>query len=387
VTLPPRTVVHAVVAFAALTAGTIPASARADSGASPPVAPKAPPVAAAPVAAKASFKAAAAHAAPKADDAAPPANVTLAIEASTPRGPWKMRVTNDGDVPVTIVADARLLGLDVTPRSARKPEHCELPGEMRPQDDLARPLVLPPKRSYVERFEPRLYCLEGSRLDALAPGAIVTATLGWSGHGTRPPLVVSPIEGLESRVAPSKSIQSLPIALPDEPTPTAAPLKDDAGAAARGEATLALESARSVDAASSSEIAIPITLVNRGHRTAVVRFRPETLGFDVVGPRGANHCSWSALPAAPTRDLFATLSAGASTTLTIVLSAYCAARALDRPGLYVVRAALDTRKASGADIGIRSFDGQVIATSPTIVRLRRGAAPEALVRPTLERVP
>jgi hypothetical protein len=299
-----------------------------------------------------------------------------------------MRVTNDGDVPVTIVADARLLSLDVTPRSVRKPEHCELPGEMRPQDDLARPLVLAPKRSYAERFEPRLYCLEGSRLDALAPGAIVTATLGWSGHGTRPPLMVSPIEGLESRVAPSKSIKSLPIALPDEPTPTLAPVKEEAEAAARGETTtFALESARSVDAASPSDIAIPITLVNRGHRAAIVRFRPETLGFEVVGPRGTDHCSWSALPGAPTPDLFAAIGPGATTTLTIVLSAYCPAGVLERSGLYVVRAALDTRKASGAEIGIRSFDGQVIATSPTIVRLRRGTATEALVRPTLERVP
>ncbi len=381
-----RALVQAVAAFAALTAGAIPASARADSDAAAPVAPKAP-APAAPVAAKAAVRPTVVRAAPKTEDAPPLANVTLAIEASTPRGPWKMRVTNDGDVPVTLVADARLLALDVTPRSARKPEHCELPGEMRPQDDLVRPLVLPPKRTYAERFEPRLYCLEGSRLDALAPGAMVTATLGWSGHGTRPPVVVSPIEGLEAQVAPSKSIQSLPIALPDEPTPTPAPVKDDAGAAARGEASFALESARSVDAASPSDIAIPVTLVNRGHRAAIVRFRPETLGFDVVGPRGADHCSWSALPSAPTRDLFATLGPGASTTLTIVLSAYCPARVLERSGLYVVRASLDTRKASGADIGIRSFDGQVIATAPTIVRLRRGTAAEALVRPVLERLP
>ena len=49
---------------------------------------------------------------PKAEDAPPPPNVTLEIEASSPRGPWRMRVTNQGDVPVTIVADARLLALD-----------------------------------------------------------------------------------------------------------------------------------------------------------------------------------------------------------------------------------------------------------------------------------
>lgn len=326
-------------------------------------------------------------AASKIQEAPPPANVTLTIEASSPRGPWKMRVSNDGDVPVTLVADARLLALDVMPRSGRKAEHCELPGEMRPQDDLVRPLVLPPRRAYAERFEPRLYCLAGSRLDALAPGAIVTATLGWAGRGARPPLVVSPIEGMEGRMAPSKSITSAPVALPDDPTPSSVPLKDEAGPATRGEPTLALETATSVDAASASDITIPITLVNRGHRAAVVRFRPEMLGFDIVGPRGADHCVWPALPTAPTRDLFTTLGPGAGTTLTIVLSAYCPARAVAQAGLLVVRPWLDTRKGSGADIGIRSFDGQVIATSPTIVRLRRGAGTEPLVRPALERLP
>jgi hypothetical protein len=296
-----------------------------------------------------------------------------------------MRVTNEGDVPVTIVADARLLALDVTPRSARKSEHCELPSEMRPDNDLTRPLVLPPKRSYAERFEPRLYCLDGSRLDALASGAIVIATLGWPGHDTHPPLVVSPVEGLEAQVTPSKSIKSAPIALPDEPTPSPAPEGADAVPTAFAEANLALQSARSVDAASPSEIAIPITLTNNGRRAVVLRFRPETLGFDVVGPRGANHCSWSALPSAPTRDLFSTLGAGGRTSLTVMLSAYCTTRVLAQPGLYVVRASLDTRKASGADIGIRSFDGQVIATSPTLVRLRRGTEVQPLVRPSLER--
>jgi hypothetical protein len=323
---------------------------------------------------------------PKTEEVLSAPNVTLTIEASTPRGAWKMRVTNDGDVPVTLVADARLLSLDVTPRSAHKTEHCELPAEMRPQDDLGRPLVVPPHRSYAERFEPRLYCIDGARLDALAPGAIVTATLGWSGKGTRPPLVISPIDGVEPRVAPAKSIRSAPIALPDEPTPSLVPHRDEAAAGAATEAELALETGRSVDAASLSDIAVPVTLTNKGSRAVIVRFRPETLAFDVVGPQGAMHCAWPVMASSPSRDVFSTLGAGASASLTVILSAYCNAKALATPGLYVVRGSLDTRHASGAEIGIRSFDGQVIATSPTVVRLRRGTAVEPLVRPTLERI-
>jgi hypothetical protein len=337
--------------------------------------------AAAPATAAATAKAA------KADEAPPGANVTLAIEATTPRGPWRMRVTNDGDVPVTLVADAHLLALDVTPRSSRKTEHCELPGDMRPQDDLARPLVLPPHRSYAERFEPRLYCLEGARLDALAPGSIVTATLGWAGKGTRPPLVIAPIEGVEPRVAAAKSIKSAAIALPDEPTPVPVLRRDEAPIGTRLETNLSLETGRSVDAASRSDIVIPVTIANRGARAVIVRFRPETLVFDVVGPTGAAHCAWPTLPSAANRDLFTTLAPGASTSLSLLLSAYCSPRVLAQAGLYVARATLDTRSASGAEIGLRSFDGQVIATSPTAIRLRKAAVPEPLVRPVLERSP
>jgi hypothetical protein len=315
----------------------------------------------------------------------PPANVTLGIEAPTTRGPWTMRVTNEGDLPVALVADARLLSLDVTARGARVAEHCELPSDMRPQDDLGRPIVLPPKRTYAERFEPRLYCLESRKLDALAAGSTVVARLGWAGKTLRPPLVIAPIEGLEAQIAPSKSITSAPIALPDEPTAAALAKEPLEGRPApRVETVLALEAPRSFDAASRSEIALNLSLVNKGHRAAVVRFKPETLGFEVLGPYGATHCGWSANASAPTADLFTTLAPGRTESLTVMLADYCPTRTFDQAGFYVVRATLDTRKASGAEIGLRSFDGQVIAVAPTLVRLRHGGQPDVLVRPRLQ---
>jgi hypothetical protein len=311
-----------------------------------------------------------------------PPNVSLSIEAPTTHGAWKMVVTNDSDVPVTIVADARLLSLEVTPRGAHKAERCELPQDMRPQDDLGRSLVVPPKRSYAESFQPRLYCLEKSRLDALAAGSIVVATLGFGGRSARPPFEVSPVEGMEQRVGPLKAITSPPVSLPDEPT--AAPAREGTGVLAGAGGSFVLQTPRSVDAASASEITIPVTLTNTGHRATVVRFRPEMIAFDVLGPRGADHCAWPALPTAANRDLFTTLAAGTPIGLSLVLTAYCPARVLEQSGLYVVRASFDTRKASGAEIGIRSFDGQVIATSPTVVRLHRGLHAQPFVRPLLQ---
>jgi hypothetical protein len=348
----------AVAALAALTAGSVPALAQ--------------PSVAVPIPAKGAPKAAL-------SPGLEPANVSLALETPTTHGAWRMLVTNDGDVPVTIVADARLVSLEVTPRGSHTAERCQLPQEMRPQDDLGRALVLPPKRTYAESFEPRLYCLEKSRLDALGAGSIVVATLGFSGRAPRPPVEVSPVEGAETRVASLKAITAPPVALPDEPT--AAPLP---AMSQRTEPLFTLQTPRTIDAASPNDITIPVTLKNTGHRAAVVRFRPEMLGFDVLGPRGADHCAWPALPTAPTRDLFTTLGAGGDVGLTLVLTAYCPTRVFEQSGLYVVRATFDTRRASGAEIGIRSFDGQVIATAPTVVRLRRGLHAQPYVRPYLQ---
>ena len=89
-----------------------------------------------------------------------------------------MRVTNDGSVPVRIVADARFLSLELTRRGEKRAERCELPVAMRPDDWTDRSLVLPAGRAYVETFEPRLYCFTGNAPKALGPTSIVVGHLG-----------------------------------------------------------------------------------------------------------------------------------------------------------------------------------------------------------------
>ena len=317
----------------------------------------------------------------------PVPDIKLTIDTPTRLGPWTMRVTNAGDMPVRLVADARLLVLEVTPRSAAKPVRCELPADMRPADDMDSPLVLPPGRTYAERFEPRLYCFGGRLLDALAPGATVVARLGWTGGSkARPPFAVQSIEGVEPELAPLKTIDSLPVALPDDPAVTLSvptpPRPDDPDPArltVRGPAT--------IDAPSPSNISVDVALHNEGKRPVTVRFRPETLRFDVSGPTGVEECRWPALPVAAMRELFTTLRPGTTADLPVLLAAYCSGRPFDGPGLLVVRPEMDTRKASGADIALRTFDGQVIATTPTLIRLHRGLKPQHLARPQLEPLP
>jgi hypothetical protein len=311
----------------------------------------------------------------------PPADVVLSIEAPTARGPWVLRIMNNGDVPARIVADARLLSLDVTPPSAAKARHCEMPEDMRPNDPLERSLVVPPKRAYAETFEPRLYCFDGKNLDALSSGSIVVAHLGPLRAGEPSFVAASAIDGVMPQVSDRRVLESPAIRLPDE-APKAATTPADITSDA---AALSLTAPEMVDAVTTDLIEIPLTLRNGGSRPLVVRFRPELLRFDLVRASVEEHCAWPALPATPLAESFTTLRAkGGVAELTADLDAYCKDHALNDNGLIEVWAKLDTRAGSGQGIGIRSFDGQVVANSPTFVRLHHGRRPRPLTLPQLE---
>ncbi|HEX8794794.1 MAG TPA: hypothetical protein VF765_27800 [Polyangiaceae bacterium] len=321
---------------------------------------------------------------PPAALAGPKPDVKLLLDAPTTHGPWTMHVVNDGDIPVRLVADARMLALEVTPRGARKPVRCQLPADMRPADDSERAVVLPPKRSYSESFEPRLYCFGERELDALTATSIVVARLGWPERaGAHGPYAVSGIEGVEPEVAPLAAIESPPVSLPDEPTPMPA---DEAARAPDDPdpVHLSLRASRAVDAESPENLGVTVTVHNDGRRAVRLRFRPETLGFEVTSNSGVQRCGWPTSPSAPAREYFTTLAAGASESLTVLLGDYCGRAPFDSSGLVVVRPDLDTRRAGGGAIGLKTFDGVVIASTPTVVRLHRGNARPRSERPRLD---
>jgi hypothetical protein len=295
----------------------------------------------------------------------PYADVKLTLDAPTPRGPWTMRIVNDAPVPVRVVADARLLAFELVRRGDTRVERCELPSDMRPAEASDRSLVLPPGRAYVETFEPRLYCFSGRALNALVPTSVVVAHLGWLGKNAGE-WEVSPLDGVEPPMAPQRHLDSPPIFLYDE--------KFSFGQAdpAKDKSPLALEGPESVEALSPDEVAVPVTLRNIGSRPAVVRFRPDTVGFEVFSPSGRELCAWPRLPAAPTPELFTRVRPGGTLQMTFAMAAFCNDDSLDREGLLIVRPWLDTRGASGSSIGIDSFTGLASAAAPTFVRLHRG---------------
>jgi hypothetical protein len=216
---------------------------------------------------------------------------------------------------------------------------------------------------------------------------MVVAHLGWTGGAaTRPPFAVQSIEGIEPELASLKAIDSMPVAVPDDP-PTSFSVLTTVPADDPDPAKLALKGPVSLDASSPANVTIGVSLRNEGKRPVTLRFRPETLRFEVTGPGGVDDCPWPSSPGAPTRELFTTLRPGGATDLAIVLGEYCDSRVFNRPGLIVVRPVMDTRRASGADLALRTFDGRVIATTPTLIRLHQGIKPPKLPRPRLEPEP
>jgi hypothetical protein len=311
----------------------------------------------------------------------PQADVKLTLDTPTARGPWTMRIVNEGSVPVRVIADARFLSFEMIRRGDTRSERCELPTDMRPAEADDRSLVLPPGRAYVETFEPRLYCFSGKALNALVPTSIVVAHLGWVGKGSGD-WEISPIDGIEPQMAPQRHLDAPPIFLYDDK------LSPGPGAPTQGERVpLTLEAPESVEAYSPDEVALPVTLRNVGSRALHVRFRPDTMGFEVFSPSGREVCAWPRLPAAPTPELFSRLPPKGTTQMTFAMAAFCDEDSLDHDGLLVVRPWLDTRTTSGHSIGLDAFTGWISAATPTFVRLHRGRQLATRVAPQLAPAP
>lgn len=127
-------------------------------------------------------------------EAFPPPPVSFRVIAPSAKGPWLLRVDNEGDQPVRIAADVRLLRFEVrapaadkTPKSLvhqggwqRRATVCDGPSIFGIGDHfpVGRELILEPGHSFVEEFDPRLICFDDDA-KLLVPGAMVKAYYGW----------------------------------------------------------------------------------------------------------------------------------------------------------------------------------------------------------------
>jgi hypothetical protein len=183
-----------------LVATLVPASAFAVDLPTPP--PASAPAVAAPqaAAAKPAAKPAPAPASVPAAEPLPGPAVRLWMVASAPQGPWTMRIDNEGDKPLRIPADVRMLRFEiepepyvapieagdakpkkaVKPKAPAKPTVCKIPAPLRADGFPEKSaLLLRPGESYVESFDPRLFCFGKDAAARLVGGAVVHTRFGW----------------------------------------------------------------------------------------------------------------------------------------------------------------------------------------------------------------
>jgi hypothetical protein len=115
----------------------------------------------------------------------PPAPARMWVLAPSAQGQWLLRIDNEGDEPLRIAADARLLRFEVTGRDKRgkwqrRPAICDGPKSFGLTDTFPadRELILAPGQSWVEQFDPRLICF-GEQAKLLQGGARVGPRFGW----------------------------------------------------------------------------------------------------------------------------------------------------------------------------------------------------------------
>lgn len=304
---------------------------------------------------------------------APAAAVTLHVTPGAFGTPWTYELTNTDTQPLRVMTDPRLLMLDVTrpPAEGSKAKpvtvHCSLPSEVHPSDDEKARVILPTV-TFVETFDPRQYCFAAGEALVLVPGAEVVARLGWVSTGTSPPFVADQIDGGEARSG-VKELKADAVTVPDEvPEP-------EGEAVAPHTDPLAVSTSARIDSEHGRQLDITVTVENTTSRAVRLMLRPETLTFQVASPRGVHECASKKGPGAPIAEVVTTLPAHGKTSTDVLLAALCPDGVVDAAGLYTVRAGIDTRRTSGRSLGMQLFEGRVVATKPSLVRVRWDKAP------------
>jgi len=369
-----------------------------------------------------------AHAEEAVANALPPPPLVLTLTEGTGGAPWKIRVENTGDVPIRLAADPRVLVLELTPpagtlappttKKGAKPVakaaaatepvtvRCELPADARPSTDEGRELVLPAKRSFSHAFEPLFYCFGARERAALVPGTQVKARLGWAAPPPKktvarknaappplgPPFIASPVGAAVGKFGPVKELESAPLTL-TEAANALLPVAGSPGAAAARPASseapapsatpLVVTTSETADALRGSDIGVTVTITNDSERTLTTLFRPEVIRFSVSGPAGTLSCGSTRYVDSPIRELYGSLGPKAKTSITLLVTALCPFDTFDEPGLYRVTPIFDTSAASARSIGLATWDGEVTAKAPLLLRVRTAKRPSNR-RPALD---
>ena len=186
------------------------------------------------------------------------------------------------------------------------------------------------------------------------------------------------------KVAPAKALESAPFSLTDA-VASAVPAAPVPPASSPGRALLVVSMPESRDTSRGVEIETTVTVSNEGDQAAILLWRPETVRFTVSGPLGSSTCGTTAIVASPIRELYSTLGVKGRTSMSLLVTAKCPADTFDEPGVFRVTGILDTSQASARPIGLKTWDGEIAAKAPMLLRVRSQRRPgTSQARPALD---
>ncbi len=356
----------------------------------------------------------------------PPINATrypgstglvMAVSERGPGLPWTIKIWNAGPDEAELVADMRLLSLEVTAPGKKKSANCQIPDSQLPHRAEPRlVLTLGPGEGVEEHFDPRLYCFAAAGQDLLVPGAIVVPRFGWAElpakvRWKRGRRVQEPVEQPPPYVAtllPDPDAESKTVEPPAPPGPSnakreglaTAPIGEKrlvgAPLALRSEyqawsrarprtespenAPLSLRLVQGSDAEAETFATVELVLKNLSKERQRVYFRREFVSFEVKGPPGLVRCDATPDERAPDKQAFLTLGRGERRNIAVRLAELCPRGTFAMPGLYLVHARFDAMF-SGEELGIDGFVGTIQGDEPAAVRIRTGEAPLLEKRP------
>jgi hypothetical protein len=305
--------------------------------------------------------------------------MSLTVEPADATTTWTLRLENMDSVPIRIIEDWRLLSLEVTPppppHGRAVTRHCVLPAVMRPTTDEDHVLILAPRASHLMTVDPRAFCFDGAQARALIPGASVVAHFGFSpdrANPASPPLVATPDEPSADR-AGVKEVVSESFLLPELPPLEVEPGESDAASpveAAAESPTLTVSTPPRVDSDNIRDLSLTVTVTNPTARRVTLLLSPHTIAIDATNHFGVTFpCQWE-MPPTAIAELFTTIPPRGRASTTVLVAAMCPPQFLAWPGLYTLRASVDTRRIPTEQIGIHAFTGRVTAAEPTLVRIR-----------------
>ena len=347
--------------------------------------------------------------------------LVLHVTERGPGEPWIIAVSNEGTEAAHMVADTRLIWLEVTLPGAKKTSRCRLPDELLPKEAEPRlDIELSPGEYVAQLIDPRLYCFASGDQKQLVPGARVVAHLGWPEAPNKttwergkqasspvpqpPPFIahrssVDVEQSLSARKAALKVAKAVKynkgVTRPTEaalgvPLPAGIDKQiagpeltlrvpyaewsskaQSAAQAGASENPLDIRLVQGSDARTEHDATVQFTLRNRSKRKLFLYFRREFVTFEVIGPNGVTICSPAPDDRSPDRHAFVSLAPGAKQTYSTRLAEMCPKDTFDMPGLYLVSARYDATE-TGTEWNLAAYTGTIATDRPANVRIRTG---------------